>query len=382
MGTSRCRRRQCGAAWLVFTLVVACSEEDSTRLFDPRLGDVGPRPAAFLNFPSSARSAPLAAAVAQSGFPLLLSDTGAFRDVSRLEPEPSLVPYDLLAPLWSDGSQKRRWLSLPELGSVRVSDEDAWRISPGTVLVKHFEMQLDERQPERRKLETRFLIAAEGGSFYGVTYRWNEAGTDAELQLQSETETLSIIGTDGVQREQPYYYPGTSDCITCHTSTAGYVLGLRTRQLHRELEYVPGAPAVNQLVAWSTWGLLDRGFDEAEIEALPRLSAIADESEPLEMRIRSYWDSNCAMCHSGSRGSVSGWDARYFVPLEDRGLDRPPQMLTANAPDALVVPGDPEGSYIYLRSATTERSVRMPPIGRNRIDQTYVDALERWIDSL
>ena len=134
--------------WLQLSLlasVCACSSQDTTRLFDPRLGSAGPRPAAFLNLPSSVRIAPLPSLVDQSGFPRQLSATGAFRDVAELAPAAGIIPYDLRAPLWSDGSYKQRWVALPELGQERdhrrahepgghrdrMRDQGAGRAHPG-----------------------------------------------------------------------------------------------------------------------------------------------------------------------------------------------------------------------------------------------------------
>jgi uncharacterized repeat protein (TIGR03806 family) len=368
---------------MLLLCLAACGGPDTTVLSDPRVAAPDARPAAFLNFPADARRAPAAGATATNGFPQLLSETGAFRDVDQLQAAPGLVPYDLQAPLWSDGAYKRRWISLPELGSVEAEAEAPWRVPPGTILVKNFEMPLDERAPDvRRRLETRLLVAAQSGSFYGVTYRWNEEQTDAELVLQPQTEELSIIDEQGASREQTYYYPGPSDCLTCHTSTAGYVLGLRTRQLNRDFDYGDGLPAINQLVSWSAWGFLDRAFDDADAAAEPRLANLADESQSLEKRVRSYWDGNCSMCHAGTSGSVTGWDARFSTPLAEQGLDRAPQMPRPDLPKSLITPGDPTNSYIYLRSASLDRAQRMPPIGRNRVDQTYVQVLARWIESL
>lgn len=373
-----------GAAPLLSLLgLAACSGVDTTTLSDPRVAAAGARPAAFLNFPADARRAPTVDTAAASKFPSLLSETGAFRDAEQLQVAPGLVPYDLQAPLWSDGAYKRRWISLPELGSVTADEEGPWRVLPGTIFVKHFEMALDERTPEvRRRLETRLLVAAQNGSFYGVTYRWNAEQTDAELVLEPQTEDLSITDEEGSTRDQPYYYPGPSDCITCHTSSAGYVLGLRTRQLNHEFDYGDGLPAINQLVAWSAWGFLDRTFSDEDAAAQPRLANVSDESQSLEKRVRSYWDGNCSMCHAGAAGSVAGWDARFITPLLDQGLDRSPQMPRPGAPTSLIDPGDPAGSYIYLRSATLDKTLRMPPIGRNRVDKAYVEVLARWIDSL
>ena len=373
-----------GAASIVFLLALAaCGGVDTTSLLDPRVGALGPRPAAFLNFPADARRAPAVDAAAASGFPRLLSETGAFRDAGQLQASSGLVPYDLQSPLWSDGAYKRRWISLPELGSITVDDEGPWRVGAGTIFVKHFEMPLDERTPDvRRRLETRLLVAAQTGSFYGVTYRWNDEQSDAELVLEPQTEELSIVDEQGATRDQTYYYPGPSDCITCHTSTAGYVLGLRTRQLNSEFDYGDGLAAINQLVSWSAWGFLDRRFSDEDAAAEPRLANVADESQSPEKRVRSYWDGNCSMCHAGTAGSVAGWDARFITPLPEQGLDQAPQMLRPGAPESLIDPGDPAGSYIYWRSATVDKTLRMPPIGRNRVDKAYVEVLARWIDSL
>ncbi|HKO93803.1 MAG TPA: hypothetical protein VJU61_21765, partial [Polyangiaceae bacterium] len=256
----------------------ACgSVNDAERLEEPGIGEAGPRPQAFLNFPADTFFPPRADEPDVPGFPLLLSETGAFQNLARLEPAAGIVPYDLQAPLWSDGAYKRRWLALPELGAVGVSEDQPWTFPEGTVFVKHFEIAEDESQPdERRRLETRLLIAARGGSYYGVTYKWNPAQTDAELVTISETELLSIVDADGQPREQQYFYPGPRDCFSCHSSNAGYVLGPRTRQLNREFEYRPGTPAINQLVAWSGWQFLDRTFDNTEAYGSPRLSNIND----------------------------------------------------------------------------------------------------------
>lgn len=316
-------------------------------------------------------------------FPRLLSQTGAFRDAARLAPSTGLLPYEIQAPLWSDGALKMRWAAVPELGEVRAHEDDPWLMPSGTVFVKHFEMALNERQPAlRRRLETRLLIAARDGTYYGVTYKWRADSSDADLLLSGELETLSITDENGVVREQPYFYPGPGDCGTCHNPSAGYVLGMRTRQLNRELTYRPGFPAVNQLVAWSGWGLLDRDFDNTAALLSPRLADPMDESAELQDRVRAYWDGNCSMCHAGSQGIVSGWDARAITPLEQQGLDQQARNASPEMAALLIAPGAPEESYIYQRGAAVDVPLRMPPLGRNRVDDAYLDVLERWISSL
>jgi uncharacterized repeat protein (TIGR03806 family) len=362
---------------------VACgSVEDAGAVFQPGVGEAGPRPPPYLNFPPDADQAPRPDDDAPD-FPRLLSQTGAFRDLARLEPSAGLIPYDLQAPLWSDGASKQRWMSLPVLGSIHVEDDGPWQVPEGTIFVKHFEMPLDEGQPAvRRRLETRLLVAARAGNFYGVTYKWNAAQTDAELVLSGATEQLAIVGSDGVEREQSYFYPGPRDCNYCHSASSGYVLGLRTRQLNHEHPYQADFHPVNQLVAWSGWGFLDRSFDNTATMLAPQLANLADQDESLEKRVRSYWDGNCSMCHAGEDGNVIGWDARFWTPMEEQGLDQPPRNAGPDLPSRLIDPGEPKRSYIFLRADTAAAPLRMPPLGRNRVDAAYVLLLQQWIESL
>jgi hypothetical protein len=89
--------------------------------------------------------------------PLLLSQTGAFRNTARLVPAKGLIPYDLNVSFWSDGATKRRWMSLPDNGGkIAFQPAGKWAFPKGTVFVKHFELATDETRPEvKRRLETR-----------------------------------------------------------------------------------------------------------------------------------------------------------------------------------------------------------------------------------
>lgn len=358
--------------------------EGQGSLSEPSVGHPGPRPSAFLSLPPEASAAPELEGGVPSvpGFPLLLSETGAFTDVASLTAAPGLVPYEIQAPLWSDGTAKRRWIAVPEGTQLGYSPDAAWRLPEGTVFVKHFEMALDERNPdERRRLETRLWVVGARGSFYGVSYRWNDAQTDAELFVDSSTEELSLIDAAGEPYTQLYDYPGARDCVACHNEPASHVLGIRAWQLNLPFQYRAEAPAINQLVAWSGWGLLDVSIDNTEAELTTRLAALDDESASLEHRVRSYWDGNCAMCHRGSEGSVPGWDARISTPLSEQGVDAEPVNSLSTA-SHLIAPGAPGQSLIYQRGDTVDRAQRMPPLGRNRVDSAYIEVLTRWIDSL
>jgi uncharacterized repeat protein (TIGR03806 family) len=380
VGRLRVVARSCERAGLL-ALVACGSAGDAGVLYEPWIAGPGPRPAAFLAF-SSIYDGRGAAPLGAPGFPKRLSQTEAFADLAALEPVSGIVPYDIRVPLWSDGANKRRWVSVPEGQALGYSEAEHLEVPVGTVFVKHFEMALDERFPdERRRLETRFWVVATAGAQYGVTYKWNAEQTDADLLIASETEMLSIVGADGEARTQPYLYPSPADCHTCHNEQAGFVLGARAAQLNRPVSYRLDRPAVEQLLAWSSWGLLDARLDSVDVELAPKLAAISDEGASLEDRVRSYWDGNCAMCHAGADGSVAGWDARHSTPFEDQGVFRAPTARATDAPQ-LITAGSPDESLIYVRGDTAEPGLRMPPLGRNQVDDVYIDVLGRWIRSL
>jgi uncharacterized repeat protein (TIGR03806 family) len=314
-----------------------------------------------------------------SNAPVLLSETHVFTDLQALTPSPSLIPYEVNVPLWSDGAHKQRFVSLPEGSVAQFQRDGAWTFPEGTVFVKHFELPLDEREPDTRvRLETRLLVVGAKGEVYGLSYKWRPDQTEADLLFESEVEERSIVNGDGEEETFRYFYPGPTDCFECHTQAAGRILGVRTAQLNGEQRYAGAVLPKNQLTAWAD--LLDVTLPTPE--SLPRLAPLHDETESAEVRVRSYWDANCSMCHRGESGIKAEWDGRFSTPLFDQGvIDEKP--VNSSADDRrIVVAGEPELSELYLRDATTEPNRRMPPLGRSRVDRDYVAMLAEWIRGL
>lgn len=360
-----------GASW-------ACStERDVTFLPMPELPGVVEGNTAFLGFPEAAED--------WRDSPARLSETGIFYDLAALQPQPGLLPYSVQAPLYSDGAGKQRWMALPRGQRIGFAESDAWTFPEGTVFVKQFDLALDERQPEvARRLETRFLIAARGGGYYGLVYEWNEQQTDAELLLEGHDEQLTLVDSSGFSREQTYTFPGPRDCARCHSLVAGGALGPRTAQLNGEHVYYPEGEAfpANQLFTWEHLGLLDREIGHRPASAYPQLVDLGDESRSVEDRLRSYWDSNCSMCHNAD-SPVPSWDARYTTPLAQQGVIGAQSYVGPRTDELLLVtPGRADASLMYLRATSTEARTRMPPLLRNRVDAQYVALLESWIAAL
>jgi uncharacterized repeat protein (TIGR03806 family) len=316
-----------------------------------------------------------------AALPKRLSQTGIFLSLDDLTPAPGVIPYEVNAPLWSDGAIKSRWLALREGGTVGFRRNGAWRLPPGTVLVKHFELG-DGRSAKRRRLETRLLVIGRDGSGHGVTYRWRPDQKDAELLPDTLTEQVSWKTAEGM-RMQTWTYPGRQDCLICHTRAAGFVLGVNTRQLNRKAHYTGTGVTDNQIRAWGHAGILKGAVPKTELSALPRLSAVTDTSASLQRRARSYLDANCAQCHR--RGGVRAlFDTRFEVPLAKQGLIGG-KLIAAdlNIRGArVVVPGDRRRSMIYQRMKRRRDVFNMPPLATHVVDAEALDVVGRWIDSL
>lgn len=318
--------------------------------------------------------------------PTRLSETGVFVDTASAELQVSsgFVPYDVQSPLWSDGAVKQRWVSIPDGETITFSENGNWSFPVGSVFVKHFDLTLDQSHPDvKRRLETRLLVRGANSDFYGLTYKWNEAGTDADLLLERQVEPIDVALADGQTRNLQYLYPGSNDCQVCHTVEAGPILGVRTSQLNHDMRYPESGRTANQVFTWGQSGLLDVAPDQASVEQLVSLTSPSDIEAPLEDRVRSYWDSNCSMCHRGgdtAAGTFALWDARFEVPLEAQGVIN---GVSESAPDFdLITPGDAANSVLYQRSSSTRPGFAMPPIGRSAVDPTYVQLLEEWITTL
>ena len=335
------------------------------------------RPAikAYLRMPQSDQQPP----------PLLLSQTGAFKDPRGLKPADGLIPYDINVSFYSDGAAKSRWASIPYVGEVtstriHFAPTGEWQFPAGTVFVKHFEMATDETKPEvTRRLETRLLVRDANGGVYGATYKWRADNSDADLLSSNLTETLAIQTASGF-RTQTWYYPSRQDCKTCHTPGAGGVLGVKTRQMNRDFCY-PSGVIDNQLRSWNHVRLFEPELKESDIATYTRLAPAGDVSRSLDERARSYLDVNCAYCHRPG-GTVAYFDARYDVPRERQNLVNGQVLIDEGLDKAKVIaPNDIWRSVALLRVSSLE-GVKMPPLAHETIDHQGVRLLREWIQSL
>ncbi|ACE83872.1 discoidin domain-containing protein [Cellvibrio japonicus] len=323
-----------------------------------------------------------------TGVPRQLSQTGAFSDTVNLVPNANLLPFSPNSALWSDRAGKARWISLPKDTRIGWHARDNWTFPEGTVVVKHFELPIDEANPTlTKRLETRLLVVKADGKVYGVTYRWRADNSDADLLTTGEQENISIRNASGSTWIQTWAYPSPTECIECHNANSAQILGVNTRQLNGNVQY-PGLGSLNQLVHWNNLDRFNPGFSNSQVAGFDRTVAITDLSATPEQRVKSYLDTNCAHCHGTGNGG-SQWDARFNTPLNlMRIVNQATTGIRNYANDygianaQVVTAGNPHESILYIRDKSIDPADRMPPLGRALEDTHYIQVLEQWINNL
>ena len=129
-------------------------------------------------------------------------------DPAAQEPAEGVIPYDLNSALFSDYAEKYRFIKLPPGTHATYRDDDAFEFPVGTVIAKTFAYPRDARDPSqgRRLIETR-ILKHEPDGWVGLPYVWNDAQTEATLDVAGDTVDVSWIHTDGRAADQQLHHP-------------------------------------------------------------------------------------------------------------------------------------------------------------------------------
>ncbi|RYD49826.1 MAG: hypothetical protein EOP85_00870, partial [Verrucomicrobiaceae bacterium] len=318
----------------------------------------------------------LVTTASNAGFPPTLGATGVFADLADLSPNPGVVPYEPNLTFWSDHAVKKRWFVIKDtVAKFGWSADGPWQSPVGAVLVKHFDLELDRGNPATRKrLETRLLVRTAAGS-YGVSYRWNEQGTDATLVADEGASFTVDVVDHGTPVVQTWQIPSRSQCSTCHTAQGGHFLSLDTRQLNRA-GFMAGTGG-NFLSLMELSGYLDQLPQSPNL--LPRHVGPDEIDYTLEARVRSWLAVNCSYCHRSGGTGGGNFDVRAALSLAGTNMVGG-EPSSAGHPYKLIAPGDHDRSVIWNRIAVANGFTRMPPLGSNLTDQQGIRLLQDWID--
>jgi uncharacterized repeat protein (TIGR03806 family) len=220
-----------------------------------------------------------------------LSDLNIYiGNLNELNISPTAFEYNLSTPLFSDYSHKQRIIALPENTSMEFNGEGLPIFPDNTVIAKTFFYNLDERNLSlgRIIIETRILLKINGGWETG-DYKWNEAQTEAVLDLAGSELPVTWIDAEGTSNSITYKIPSNMDCATCHnTYDEVKPIGPKLRTLNFDID------GVNQLEQFIANDQLTGISSSASVRNLPNWE---DPSISLASRARAYMDINCAHCH-------------------------------------------------------------------------------------
>ncbi len=304
-------------------------------------------------------------------FPLLLSETGLFKNVSKHEPAPGVFRYEVNVPHWVDGANSEHFLAVPGSGKMRFNINRGWDAPDQSVLVQTLSV-------EKQRIETR-LLTKQQGEWSGYSYKWNKAQTDA-LLVDREGEFLSL----SVNRN--WNIPSRAECMMCHARAAKYTLGLTGLQMNRDV--VRSGKKVNQITYLAKQGVLDGVRPEKYEGKLglgqSRLPNPYDSDSDLQTRVRSYWKVNCAHCHIEAGGGNSQINLEWGRALKDTltvGVKPVHSSFGLGEQAEIVSPGKISHSVMLQRIIRPENG-RMPPVGGVRPDLKWIELFTQWVSEL
>lgn len=315
------------------------------------------------------------AATSAPALPEKLSATSLYLQGKPTRVDPAHLAFAPRYPLWSDGTRKQRWLSLPAGGRIDAADPNAWVFPPGTRLWKTFGYQ--------RPVETRLIERLADGGWRFAAYVWDADGRDATLVPDGGLPGLAVADAPGGR----YDIPSRQDCLACHGGTKVPVLGMSPLQLSRDGNASLDSSDGIDLAGLVRLGKLANLPAEILRQPLRIPAANADEREAL-----GYLHGNCGHCHNRSGLGVPvamnlaiGWregrlDAGTVLAS---AIDRRARYAPAGqAPGTLLVPGDADASLIPQRMRTRDPRLQMPPLGTRSVDAQGLALVERWINAM
>jgi uncharacterized repeat protein (TIGR03806 family) len=284
--------------------------------------------------------------------PARLSD---YRFFVSGKPNARMQLYTLTTPLFSDYSEKDRFIYVPAGQMARHLGDGLIDFPVGSALIKTF------RYGER-VLETRVMLRRASG-WVALPYVWE--GNDAVLKRGGTRIDVTVHG-------QPISYavPNQNQCKECHQQ-AGAIqpIGPKARNLE-----------ATQLSGLVRAGLLDRaptGY------TMPRWD---DPRAPIEARARAYLDVNCGHCHS--REGIANNSGLYLTFEEAdpvaRGIDKRPVAAGrgSGGHEFAIAPGAPDRSILLYRMESTEPGIAMPEVGRGLVHKEGVALVRAYIAGL
>lgn len=314
-----------------------------------------------------------------------LSDYHFFEgDIKDQTPSLNVIPYEPASSLFTDYASKKRFIWMPaDVKANFVADNKVLDFPVGTALIKTFYYTTIQPDDTTMMIETRLMIRhADGWKFY--EYLWNEDQTDADLVVGADfvngsSKTITFKKPNNEIITTSYRIPSDAECFACHKiNEVATPIGVKPQNLNHNFTFNNGSS--NQLQK-----LVQQGYLTSYPSSIVSTVDYHDASQPLDLRVRSYVDANCAHCHQD--------EARCYYrpvrfPFAQTDVDSNIGIcLVADEPISptltkVVSPGNSSKSIMHYRISTNDESERMPLLGRTIIHDEGVALIEEWINSL
>jgi len=320
-----------------------------------------------------------------------------------------VAPYGLVSTLFTDYAHKLRTVWLPQGMSAKVSENGDILFPVGTIISKTFYYPKTDKPGQFLKtvdngqhlkvsgdgnpyldlaeatlVETRLLVHRETG-WAALPYVWNEAQTDATLEITGAVQKASLVSEQG-SSDFPYIVPDKNQCGGCHivnhSSRKLSPIGPKLRHLNRP---APGSD-VNQIKQWQAAGRLISSTPEQQLENAITIVNWQDESLPLEARARSYLDINCGHCHSTTGAADTSGLYLDSATQDQVRLGRCKAPIAAGQGTGgnqfSIVPGEADKSILVYRMASLDPGAMMPELGRSLVHSEGISLIKDWINSM
>lgn len=309
-----------------------------------------------------------------------LSDYRFFvEQMNQLQPNNRVIPFRPSSELFTDYAQKDRFFWIPEGTSMNyVADGDPVNMPVGSVLIKNFSYPTAASGP--LVVETRLMIRKADGWIF-ANYIWNDAQTEAVLDEEGATKDITFTH-NGEERTIAYKIPSANQCATCHNQNSQpRPLGFKPQNLKKAIVY--GSNDFESVQ-------LDYLSENNWITGLPANVVgtvdYNDATAALDLRVRSYFDVNCAHCHNeaGSAGYTTPKfsfgvtsDFSQMGVCVGAGL-QPPGYLHAR----IIDPQNTAGSTLPFLMTTNNTFYMMPRLGRTVVHDEAIEMIDQWINQL
>lgn len=273
---------------------------------------------------------------------------------------PYAFEYDLNSRLYTNYAEKQRVIALPPGSSMSSNGSGLPSFPDKTVIAKTFYYNVDDRDLSLGKqiIETRVMIKINGTWEFG-DYIWDANQKDAVLDNSGSTIQVDWIDIEGMTRNSEYKIPSGEDCRTCHQSYAiNTLIGPKLRSMNFDIN------GSNQLQNFINSGRLTNLTDISTIGQLPNWK---DTSLTDEVRVRAYFDMNCAHCHSAGGYHTENYFDALNVAYETRFNDS--HIFTAR-------------NSIMARMQTSIEGYSMPFLGVSTPHTEALDLIIPYLQSL